>query len=384
MNWMENKYLISSSSTASITGERDSTKDNIDSSDEQRQSSTNTITAFPRRLHIYSPSRCVSNNVRRSIEMWYGNSTTTTSGGSRKINGSSWDLFVHDEKALTRLLNVESAEGDFPEMRSLLRHCLSPVHNNEQGNGDKDGDNISELRQTLWQLLVLYVYGGMYVSTSRTSLLAAEASGHHKPKQEPHEPVFDVERLLNDIDRSSLSSSSGIVILFESEIPSTTSASSYQQEEDSRGTKYFNHGAVASSPKHPLLFLAIRHLLLGIMNDDIYDRIDLHSDGFPQDEVEDYYLPPLSRALQRAWSDYSTSSSTSERTIRIFDYGAYFPPPDSANENRHKGKMISHFWRRKKKIDPPTSGQGSRTTSTKESSICLRKLVEAASEIDFT
>ena len=396
MTWMENKYVISFSSTG-ISGGRDSTKGHIDGTDEQQQSSSNTITAFPRRLHIYSPSRCVSNNVRRSIEMWYGNSTTTTSDGSRKTNEIGWDLFVHDEKALTRLLNVESVEGDFSEMRSLLRHCLSPTHKNEQRNADNDGDSISELRQTLWQLLVLYVYGGMYVSTS-SALLAPEVEGRHTRKQGPPEPVFDVERLLNDIYRSSISSPSGIVVLFESEISSTPSASPYQQEEDPRATKYFNPGAVASSPKHPFLFLAIRHLLLGILNDDIYDRIDLYGDGPPQDEVEDYDLPPLSRALQRAWVDYSASSMSSatgngetmppmgdlKRTIRIFDYVDYFPPPDSANENGHKGKMFAHLWRRKKKIDPTTSRQGSRTTSTTESSTCLQKMAEAASDIDFT
>mmetsp|Transcript_36192 Transcript_36192/g.87059 ORF Transcript_36192/g.87059 Transcript_36192/m.87059 type:complete len:599 (-) Transcript_36192:747-2543(-) len=409
MTWIENKYLSPSSSSTSTSEKRYNPMKNIDDGADEQQSSTRQISNFPRRLHIYTPSRCVSNDVQKSIELWYGNSTTTTSGSSRKISEITWDIFVHDEKALTRLLNVESVEGDFPEMRPLLRHCLSSTHNNKHnrqdnsGNGDKD---ISELRQDLWQLIVLYVYGGVYVSP--TSALPAAEEGHRKPKQEPPKPVVDVQRLLNDIDRSSLSSPSGVVVLFESGIPSTPSPSSNQHDEQPRAAKYFNPGVVASSPKHPFLFLTVRHLLLGIMYDDIYDRGDLYGDGAPDDELEDYDLPPVSQALQRAWVDFSSSKSSATENdettatmsdirrnkndkskIRVLKYVHYFPPPDPANENEHKGrlgKMFSHFLRRKKKkIDPSTSGKGSRTTATATapSSTCLQKMAEAASNIDF-
>lgn len=409
--WVENKFVL-----PSIGGIYDG--GGGDAADNEQSTTTS---AIPRQLHMYTVSRCVSSAVKQSIERWIDALSHNSSNSTN--NSDTWSIFIHDEKSLTRLLNVESAMGDFPEMRSLLQYCLVGGDYGENGNTEGSARQQQYLREELWKLLVLYVYGGVYVSIGGGS-----GGGNVEGPPVLQSTVIRTNSLLDDILLSShgndkiingLSSLSGTIVLFENEIDHSPTAVAASASSNTSAMKEFTISPeiVASTPKHPFLYLAIRHLLLGVTFDDFdytSDDANNKSGGVSTPSI-------VSQALARAWTDYSSFSESMTKsaahavkeeddddTVKILQLEDYFVPSNRMKDGKQRarspgGELLSHLrsgnaTTRATKTTTTTmnnDSSGARSSSTRHRNqkgiygsgrrvSCLQKMARAASQNSFS
>jgi hypothetical protein len=177
---------------------------------------------------------------------------------------SGWSYYFHDDDAIDRLIKLEFPE--FPHMRNIFRNCVT--------NGT--------LKADLWRYLVLWVYGGVYADFDSA----------------PSKFSFDT---INDSD-------DGFFVVEQYHILS----------------QWF----MAVSPRHPLMYYAIQHSLLNLLEAEDTQQIGAHAKTGPHALHKAYMdfrkdagaiIDPLGHAFKPVRSGVFTGSQN--RTIKVVGVG---------------------------------------------------------------
>ena len=126
-----------------------------------------------------------------------------------KLDG--WSYYYHDEEAMTRLLRIPEVDNEFPGIRQIVRNCL-----------EGDDDSTAPTTKTfLWQLVVLYMYGGIYVDN-----YSLTTKKKHNFDNYGDSALFVLDQSTNT---------------------------------------RIDHNFMVVPPRHPIMFYAIHHAILDIM-----------------------------------------------------------------------------------------------------------------------
>ena len=177
---------------------------------------------------------------------------------------SGWSYYFHDDDAIDRLFKLEFPE--FPHLRNIFRNCMT--------NGT--------LKADLWRYLVLWVYGGVYADFDSA----------------PNKFSFDT---IDDSD-------DGFFVVEQYHILS----------------QWF----MAMSPRHPLMYYAIQHSLLNLLEAEDTQQIGAHAKTGPHAMHKAYMdfrkdageiIDPLGPGFKPVRSGVFTGSQN--RTIRVVGVG---------------------------------------------------------------
>ena len=177
---------------------------------------------------------------------------------------SGWSYYFHDDDAIDRLFKLEFPE--FPHLRNIFRNCMT--------NGT--------LKADLWRYLVLWVYGGVYADFDSA----------------PNKFSFDT---IDDSD-------DGFFVVEQYHILS----------------QWF----MAMSPRHPLMYYAIQHSLLNLLEAEDTQQIGAHAKTGPHAMHKAYMdfrkdageiIDPLGPGFKPVRSGVFTGSQN--RTIKVVGVG---------------------------------------------------------------
>jgi mannosyltransferase OCH1-like enzyme len=175
-----------------------------------------------------------------------------------------WSYYFHDDDALDRLLHMDFPE--FPHLRVILRNCVT--------NGT--------LKADLWRYLVLWVYGGVYA---------------------------DFDSAPNE---------------FSADTIDPTDDGWFVVEQYHILSQWF----MAVSPRHPLMYYAIHHSLLNLLEAEDTQQIGAHLKTGPHalhrafmDFRKDagILVDPLGTGFKPVWS--GRFAGTHNRTITVVGVG---------------------------------------------------------------
>jgi hypothetical protein len=196
---------------------------------------------------------------------------------------AGWSYYFHNDDAMNRLLRIEFPE--FPHLKVVLRNCVT--------NGT--------LKADLWRYLILWLYGGVYA---------------------------DFDSAPNEFNADTISESDdGFFVVEQYHILS----------------QWF----MAVSPRHPLMYYAIQHSLLNLMEAEDTMKIGAHLKTGPHalhrafiDFRRDAgaHVDPLGTGFKPVWS--GQFSGTGNRTITVVGVGE--------NENQYVQRLALDPVTRKK------------------------------------
>ncbi|KAG7372622.1 hypothetical protein IV203_018765 [Nitzschia inconspicua] len=170
---------------------------------------TTTIKYVPNTIHLAIERSCVTPEMYKWYKKWLSPDTI------------DWSTYLYDSPTQRRILRLGAAllHSEFPQLKQILRHCIS------------QGDDITTLQ--LWKYLVLYIYGGIYVTSE-------------------YEPASTLVTSLLPIDNTA------VLVM------------------DVNSNDHDDPGFILSSPGHPLLYLALHHAMRDVIlgPSSFFDRRD--------------------------------------------------------------------------------------------------------------
>ncbi|KAG7343456.1 hypothetical protein IV203_021401 [Nitzschia inconspicua] len=169
-----------------------------------------TIKYFPNTVHLAIERSCVTPETYKWYQQWLSPDTI------------DWSTYLYDSPTQRRILRLGAAllHSEFPQLKQIVRHCMSR-------------DDNDRTIQQLWKYLVLYIYGGIYVTPE-------------------YEPASTLVASLLPIDDTA-------VLLM-----------------DVNSNNHDDPGFILSSPGHPLLYLALHHAMRDVIlgPSSFFDRRD--------------------------------------------------------------------------------------------------------------
>ena len=196
---------------------------------------------------------------------------------------SKWSYYFHDVNAISKLLlhsqGIDSYYyPEFPYLRNVVKYCILGTTTTSPRHGDDNDDYnpltyLSIVEQqlilALWKYIVLWMYGGVYADINVSMFIKNTKGSNNKKKGGIGDHLsnpFHHTHANNDGQYTKLKS-----ILMEE-------TQGEEDEESSHGhanvdgivlynpdTKSIRLDFFAVTPRHPLMFLCIQHLIVSIL-----------------------------------------------------------------------------------------------------------------------
>ena len=259
---------------------------------------------IPKIIHQHGPTRCLTITLDRAAVQW--------AGGSDR-----WSYYYWDDDAVERLMNLVVSSDrnvlhvpEFPLLKAatMTSKCYDDGNHNRSNSSEDDVVALSsvaspKLIEQLWQYLILWLYGGMYVDLS------------YRPTG------FNATTMIHDSDH-------GIFVFADNNDPNiitpqnTTSSAipphrpGQQEQELPLSSKF-----MAVTPKHPLIYLTIHHMIRKILLVGSSRSSGRPPSKSKESNGEMTSLPqPANKmaqiALNEAWDDYKKGGGKSRIKIQ--------------------------------------------------------------------
>ncbi|OEU10650.1 hypothetical protein FRACYDRAFT_247192 [Fragilariopsis cylindrus CCMP1102] len=252
-------------------------------------------------------------------------------------------MYFHTEDSMTRLFRaiimadkneddndnednlwLSSSSSSFPQhLGQIIKNCI---------------DNGSLFKHYLWRFLCLYVYGGIYINDDFSDFGAdSDAESVHNNNNDYIEIIL---RQFNSISSTIIhdNDNDDADDKYDGDTVLLILENNDNDNDNKDNSSILNTNIIAVTPRHPLMYYAIHHMIFKIVYNNDSDSLPSSSSGGGDGDVIN---DVLQKALADFRSDYRSRSNDDDSSKKEED-GITWNDINKNEDNRIGRKIIYH------------------------------------------